>query len=305
MEKQRKALTIGLSIIGGTALIGFIIGSFLDQQIATSLGNYNSVFGILLTMLAPVLSLAVGEVAGAILFFMPKIENKTWDTIFRVIGGVAFLSFSVFAIKEGKEYANFPIMSEYSTVYKVLAITLVVILDIGIILFVKSAMKNMDSKRIIPTIAVIFAIFLTWVLVSESIKHLASRPRPRNVYIEQIVEYRNWFAFRPFFCLLPDYGDCKSFVSGHTFISACLIGSIPLLHSLSKEKSGIKMTIADIVVAGVFTFVVAFSRIVAYAHFMTDVMGAIIASCGAQIAILNIAPSVYKKIEEKLANKQK
>ena len=44
---QRKLLNIGLIIIGGLALIGFIIGSFLDQQIAKALGSYDNAFGIL------------------------------------------------------------------------------------------------------------------------------------------------------------------------------------------------------------------------------------------------------------------
>ena len=305
MEQKRKVLTIGLGIIGGLAVIGFIIGSILDQKIATSLGNYNSVFGILFTLLAPVLSLAVGEIAGAMLFFMPKIENKTWDTIFRAIGAVAFVAFSVFAIKEGKEYVEFPVMEENRVVYKVLAITLVVLIDLAIILGVKASMRYVDPKKIIPTVLTIFAIIASWVLVSEVIKHFASRPRPRNVYLEQIVAYRNWFQFRPFFCFKEGFEDCKSFVSGHTFIAACLISCVPLIFSVSKNGANIKVIFAGLVVAGLFTFAVAFSRIVAYAHFMTDVMGAIIASCGAQIVLINIAPLIYEKATKNQQNNEK
>lgn len=298
MEQNRKILNIGLSIIGGIALIGFIIGSFLDQKIATSLGNYDSVFGILLTMLTPVLSLAVGEVAGALLFFMPKIQHKTWDIVLRIIGAFALLAFSAFAIKEGIEYVDFPRMAANETTYKVLAITLVVLLDIAIVLFVKVAMKHVDSERIIPTVITVFAIIAAWLLVSEVVKYLASRPRPRNIYIEQIAEFRNWFSFKPLLCLKEEFKDCKSFVSGHTFISTCLVCSLPLMLSLGKKNTGIKATIIGLAVAGVFSFIVAFSRIVAYAHFMTDVMGAIILSCGAQAVIINVAPKVYQSIKK-------
>ena len=298
MEQNKKILNIGLSIIGGIALIGFIIGSFLDQKIATSLGNYDSVFGILLTMLTPVLSLAVGEVAGALLFFMPKIQHKTWDIVLRIIGAVAFLAFSAFAIKEGIEYIDFPRMAANETTYKVLAITLVVLLDIAIVLFVKVAMKHIDSERIIPTVITVFAIIAAWLLVSEVVKYLASRPRPRNIYIEQIAEFRNWFLFKPLLCLKEEFKDCKSFVSGHTFISTCLVCSLPLMLSLGKKNTGIKVTIIGLAVGGVFSFIVAFSRMVAYAHFMTDVMGAIILSCGAQAVIINVAPKVYQSIKK-------
>lgn len=300
---QRKLLNIGLIIIGGLALIGFIIGSFLDQQIAKALGSYDNAFGILFTMLAPVFSLAIGEMAGALLFFMPKLENKVANIVFKILGAVAFFGFSGFAIKEGIEYVDFPVMAPKATTYKVLAITLVVLIDIAIILFAKMAMKKMETKRIIPTVIVVFAIIAAWLLVSEVVKHLACRPRPRNIYlgekVEGAIEFRNWWQWQPFFCFKKGFKDCKSFVSGHTFIAACTICSVPLIHSISKERAGIKMTIAGLAVAGAFTFVVAFSRIVAYAHFMTDVMGAIILSCGAQAVIINLAPKVYEKIISK------
>ena len=299
MEQQKKVLNVGLSIICGIALIGFILGSFLDQKIATSLGNYDSVFGILLTMLTPVLSLAVGEIAGALLFFMPEINHKTWNIVLRILGGVAFCAFSAFAIKEGIEYIDFPRMSANETTYKVLAITLVVLIDIAIILFVKLAMKHIATERIVPTVITIFAIIAAWLLVSEVVKYVASRPRPRNIYIEQVAEFRNWFSFKPLLCLKEEFKDCKSFVSGHTFISTCLVCALPLTLSLNKKNTGIRLTIIGLAVGGAFSFVVAFSRMVAYAHFMTDVMGAIILSCGSQAAIINVAPLIYNKVKNR------
>lgn len=295
MKEHRKVLNIGLAIIGGLAFIGLILGTFLDQQITSAMGNYESVFGILFTMLTPVFSLAIGEIAGAILFFMPNRENKTADILLRILGALAFVGFSGFAIKEGIEYVKFPVMEMHKTTYMVLAITLVAILDLAIILFVKLAMKHIDDKRIVPTVITIFIIIAAWLLVSEVIKYLACRPRPRNIYIEGIAEYRNWYHFQPFFCFKEGMKDCKSFVSGHAFIAACTVGALPLLLSLKKNSNGVKATIIGLVVAGVFSFVVAFSRIVAYAHFMSDVMGGIFASCAAQALILNVAPKLYYK----------
>jgi membrane-associated phospholipid phosphatase len=298
MEKQRKVFNIGLAIVGGLGLIGLIIGTFLDTTITKVLGNYDSAFGIIFTMLAPVLSLAVGSIAGALLFFMPKIENKTADIILRILGAVAFVAFSAFSIKEGIEYVEFPAMEARATTYKVLAIVLVALIDIAIILFVKLSMKKIETKRIVPTVITIFVIIAAWLFVSEVIKHLASRPRPRNVYLEHIVDYRDWYQWQPFFCFKEGMKDCKSFVSGHAFISTCLVGSLPLLFSLSKEKSGIKATIIGLTIGGVFAFVVAFSRIVAYAHFMSDVMGGIFVSCAAQLVIVNVAPLIHNKVKK-------
>jgi len=304
MKEQRKILNIGLAVVGGLALIGFIIGSFLDQQIAGALGKYDSWFGILFTLLTPVFSLAIGEMAGALLFFMAKRDNKTWDIILRVLGALIFLGFSAFSIKEGIEYVEFPVMAEHEKTYKVLAIVLVVLIDIAIILFAKLAAKRgkIDEQRIVPTVIVILIIIAAWLFVSEVIKHLACRPRPRNIYLNEkiggVVEFRNWYQWQPFFCFKEGMKDCKSFVSGHTFIAACTVCATPLLLSINKERSGIKATIIGLVIGGAFSFIVAFSRIVAYAHFMTDVMGAIIASCGAQAIIINVAPLIHEKVKK-------
>ena len=293
MEKQRKVLNIGLLISAGVGLIGLILGTFLDRQITSAMGNFNSVFAILFTMLTPVLSLTIGTAASAMLFFMPKLENKFWNIALRVFAAVAFIGFTFFSIKEGKEYVDFPVMQAHKTTYVVLAITLVALLDIAIILFSKVLMKKVDPKRIIPTVITIFVIIAAWFFVSEVIKYLASRPRPRLVIQEEAgIAFRNWYEFKPFFCLKNK--ECKSFVSGHTFIAACTIGALPLLLSLGKNSSK-KKTIICMSIGLAFTIIVAFSRIVAFAHYMSDVFGALFFSSIAQLAVLNIAHLIYKK----------
>ena len=295
MEKHRKLLNIGLIASCAVGLIGLILGTFLDRQITSSMGNFDSVFGILLTMLTPVLSLAIGTAASAMLFFMPKIEHKVWNIALRVLAAVAFVGFTFFSIKEGKEYVDFPRMQAEKTTYVVLAITLVALIDVAIILFTKMFMKKIDSKRIIPTVITIFVIIAAWFFVSEVIKYLASRPRPRVVMQEELgIAFRNWYEFKPLLCLKEPYKECKSFVSGHTFIAACTIGALPLLLSLGKNSSE-KKTIIGMSIGLGFTIIVAFSRIVAYAHYMSDVFGALLASSVAQLAIFNVGYILYKK----------
>lgn len=295
MKEQRKVLNIALIISGAIGLIGLILGTFLDQQITSAMGNFDSAFGILFTMLTPVLSLAVGSAASAFLFFMPKIEHKFWNIGLRVLAVIAFAGFTFFSIKEGKAYVDFPLMQPEKTTYVVLAITLVATIDLAIILFVKILMKRVDVKKIIPTVITIFVIIAAWVFVSEVIKYLASRPRPRTVMQESLgIPFRNWYEFKPFLCLKEPYKECKSFVSGHAFIAACTIGALPLLLSLGKNPS-IKKTLIAASIGTAFTIIVAFSRIVAFAHYMSDVFGALLAASAAQLLIFNIAFKIYEK----------
>ena len=295
MKENRKILNIGLAIMGGIGLIGLILGTFLDQQITVAMGNFDSAFGILFTMLTPVFSLAVGSAASAMLVFMPRIEHRFWNIALRIFGVLAFAGFTFFSIKEGKEYVDFPIMQPEKTTYVVLAITLVATIDLTVILFVKMAMRHIDSKRIIPTVIVIFIIIAAWFFVSEVIKYLASRPRPRVVQaIGSEIAFRNWYQVHPFECFKEGYKECKSFTSGHAFIAACTISALPLLFSVDKYYSKTK-TIICVSIASVFTLVTAFSRIVALAHYMSDVFGAILFSSAAQLVIINVAYKIYEK----------
>lgn len=259
------------------------------------MGNFDSVFGILFTMLTPVLSLAIGSAASAMIFFMPKIENKFWNIALRIFAVFAFIGFTFFSIKEGKEYVEFPIMQSEKTSYVVLCITLVCLIDLSVILLTKVFIKYVDPKRIIPTVITIFVIIAAWFFVSEVIKYLASRPRPRVVMQEELgIAFRNWYEFKPLLCLKEPYKECKSFTSGHAFIAACTIGALPLLLSLNKNSS-VKKTIISMAIGGAFTIVVAFSRIVAFAHYMSDAFGGLLFSCIAQIAIINIGYKIYEK----------
>lgn len=295
MKEQRKVLNIGLSIVGAIGLIGLILGTFLDRQITSAIGDYNSAFGILFTMLTPVLSLAIGTSVSCVLFFMPKIDHKFWNIALRVLGALGFIGFTFFSIKEGKEYVNFPIMVGEETTYIVLAITLVATIDLTIILFTKILMKHIDTKKIIPVAITIFIIIAAWLFVSEVVKYLASRPRPRIVNQEYLgIAYRNWYEFKPFLAFKEGYKDCKSFVSGHAFIATCTIGALPLLLSLGKNPST-KRTIIALSITSIFTLVVAFSRIIALAHYMSDVFGAILLSAVAQIVIFNVGYLIYEK----------
>ena len=295
MKQQKYLLNIGLGIVAGLAFIWFIMGTLFDEELTGYIGNYSSAFGILFTMLTPVLSLAIGSIASAFLFFMPPIGNQKRNLIYRILGALGFIAFTAFSIKEGIEYATFPCLKGQEDTYRVLAIVLVALIDIAILLFVKLATKKVDAKKIIPTVLVIFLVIAAWLFVSEVIKHLASRPRPRNVLFDSTysISFRNWYEFRPFLCFKEGYKDCKSFISGHAFIAATTIGTLPLILSLGKKST--TKTIISLVVSGVFTFLVAFSRVVAYAHYMSDVMGAIIVCCISQAIIFNLIYYIYEK----------
>ena len=294
MKISRKIQNFGLIIVGGLAFIGLIIGSFLDRQITTKMGDSNNLFGIIFTAFGPVLTLAFGVFAGALLFFMPKNENKKLTIALRIIGAVAVIGFIFSQIKEGIEWVEFPRMQEQASTYKVLIIVLTSLIDLTIILFSRIWVNKMDYKAMIYGSIMIIAIILVYFVACEGVKYIASRPRPRVLDYEYN-GFKQWFEFNPFAAFKSEYKDYKSFVSGHTANAACLITILPFVSSMTRRENDNKIQIMCIIIGALFTFVIAFSRIIARAHWMSDVMGGILVSCAIQALAINVKPFNFKK----------
>jgi len=299
MKINRRIQNYGLIIVAGIALIGFIIGCFLEQKLTENVGNFDSLFGIMFTGFGPLPLLALGVLAGLLLIFMPRIENKNWNIILRFLGGAAAAVMIFAEIKEGLDYVDFPRMEAQASTYRVLMITIIAIINLILILFSKLWVKKADQKLLIPLCILIIAIIALYFVTGEAIKYLASRPRPRVVIMQNRLYYKQWFEWKPLAALLDEsYDDCKSFVSGHASNTACLITVLPLTIALFKKENCDKLQIAAIAVGALYAFVVAYSRIVAYAHWLTDVTGGIMVSCGIQALIINVTPKVLEKFSK-------
>ncbi len=294
MKLNRKIQNIGFIVIGSIALIGFIIGSFLDQKITGKMGDYNNLMGIIFTAFGPVITLAFGVLAGATLFFMPKLENKTLNIVFRIIGAVGVIGFAFSQVKEGLEWVDFPRMQAEASTYKVLIIVFIALIDLAIILFSRIWVKKMDQNALAFVCLMIIGIILVYFVACEGVKYIASRPRPRNLDAE-FNGFKRWYQFNPFGAFNSELKDQKSFVSGHTANAACLITILPFVASMTKRENDNRIQIMTIVIGGLFTFVVAFSRIIARAHWMSDVMGGILLSCAIQALAINVKPFEFKK----------
>lgn len=297
MKTNKKTLNILLIAVAAISFIGLIIGTFLDKQVTSRLGDSYNLFGILLTAFGVILTLSVGNFVSALLFFAPDRENKKWNIAMRIIGAVAFILFSFFEIKEACSYVEFPRMEKEAGTYKALMITFILLLNLGLLMLAKRKGKKLDQNILVTTSLLIVIIIALYAASTEVIKYIVSRPRPRVVELGEIA-FRNWYQFKPFDFVKEGHGDCKSFVSGHSSNAACSVIVIPLLISMTKFNEHKYAQLIGGLIGALYVFVVAFSRIIAKAHYLSDVMAGILLSQIIGLLAVNITPKILNKKEK-------
>ena len=137
-------------------------------------------------------------------------------------------------------------------------------------LFVDKEDKN---NLIIVGSVILISMALQLVLVNFLLKYLACRPRYRFLMgdaVDQsglLTDYRAWWEMRPFLYTKGDY--YKSWPSGHT-ATACITVLLGLLPVVAKKRFKFDQIIFFLI-GSIYLCIVAFARIVAGAHFLSDV----------------------------------
>lgn len=296
MKLNQKLQNIILVSVMAIGIIGLVLGTLYDQQITAKVANEDNILGILLTAFGIFGSLFVGCYACAVLFFNVNLKNNTANTILRIIAALTFIIINFFEIKESIKYADYPRMVENAASYKTLMIVFVILVDLAIIIFSKTRTSRFDKNAIVPVCLTIMIIIICFSGASECSKYLVSRPRPRIVELGE-VSFRNWYEFKPFLAFKDGYKDCKSFVSGHAANSMCCATLFPLVLTLRKGKTSNSVQLMAAVVGVLYSLVIAFSRVLANAHYFTDIMGGIIGSIIIQLIVYNVAVKIVKKIK--------
>lgn len=132
-------------------------------------------------------------------------------------------------------------------------------------------------------------------IVDKSGKSTASVKMLQSKLERAMIDNTDFSAFRPWYIISKDfgiYGHCDSFPSGHTFDSCTVFFIYPLVSAFKKcEKyAGVALAFSF-----VYVFAVAFSRLVAGAHYLTDVAFGAMLGYGAFLIVY----AIMKKIQVK------
>lgn len=257
---KRNAILIAM-----VCTIFMVIGSFFDYQISSLVLNQNSWFGIIGAAYGQ-LPVSLGLILCSVLLVKVMEKRLCIKTILQAIAVVLMCAMG--AMQMWLE----PMMYVPGMNMIINSVINIAVIGISSTLIIRYT-KNIEKQEIMKVIKfIVFVIFAQLILINL-IKPLAARPRMRMLEITPEAYFQNWWEFGSAqkTHLMTTLGiaseEFKSFPSGHTGCVAVLLAFsvIPLLHQDYKKSN------QWFWVAVVLTILVAFSRIVMGAHFLTDV----------------------------------
>lgn len=274
MIKKYKPFIITFYVF---AAIAMIFASFYDLSIDKMLNDTSNSFAIWLQNTGEVPSRLICPLAGAVLFYTAEKKFAKLISLVIELGGSAYLGFYFgdyfFADDENK-----------------IAFSLIYGIGVGIIIliagnYIKIDLKYINALRIAAIIGVV-AMFVQLGLI-ECMKYLWGRVRFRD-----LLASGSFDAFTPWYVLNGINGN-KSFPSGHTAGAAMsyFLMFMPCIFDKFKNKQALCF-----VLPFVYTSLVAYTRLVMGAHYLSDVtMGGVV---GFTVVIISIAvyeKQIYKK----------
>jgi len=297
-QKTKTIIAISAFLVVFIALL--LIATFCDLQISKILtkhtlpeGQYitNSFYPAIMEILgsAPVY-LLVGCGSTILFLFFFRDQKETWkkciSVIFAVFGILAwkkFLEDTVQYIIEHYALADDPVVHTGSWYGAVIIIMSIMYEAVEILAFNNIKKETMQKLVWLAVIAYITALVPT-ILINLVIKNPVGRIRYRAMNVHPDDPLYGFAAYTPWYVakgqwlskdeMLLIFGSTdalKSFPSGHTSSAATVYALIALPKALGKEKDK-KWMLPCLICPIVYAGAVAIGRIMAGAHFMSDVL---------------------------------
>ena len=276
MRKMRLPILIAL----GVFVIGLIFGSIFDLQISQALGNPSNGFALTVAAIGPTIGfLGLTVIGGGFLGLGLQKERPTFQkVIFIIVCAAAYLGSIYYAGVEYFEENGFNKPNLIWLGFLIAALVLPGGVFLGYRIF--KEVRTPYAWLILAIGALVVGLsLLSGVMVLKGIFH---RPRFRAVTSYESIEFHQWWQrCKNYKDLMELNGitseEFKSFPSGHTGEAAILMIAATFIPVASEKVR--KYQVPCFYIAFAFTLFVAFSRILAAAHFLSDVSMAGILAC--------------------------
>ena len=265
-------MRIPLLVAWGTAIIGIILGSFFDLSISQAIASPTNGFALTVSAILPTIGFGgVAVMGGGFLAFIVKGNYKTYLKVLFGILAAGCLALAI--IYPAGEY--FGINGFYGAAPKWVGYFIVILPEAALMVggyFLFKDFKNENMWIVFVIIAVILAAALLGAVTG--LKDIMHRPRYRLISVEENVAFHNWWEpCKNYKDLMESYGidkdNFKSYPSGHT-AEVSILFVVVTFFPLANEKLK-KYQLPAFICAGALVLLVAIARILAAAHYLSDV----------------------------------
>ena len=265
-----KNMRIPLLIAWGVAIIGIIFGSFFDFQISSAIASPTNGFGLTVSAILPTLGFAGVAVMGG--GFIALIVKGKYHIVLKILFGVlAAACIGVAIYYPAGEY--FGINGFYNAAPKWVGYLIVLLPEAAATVGGYFLFKDCQNKNMWIVFCIIIGLLLIALLgVIPVIKDNMHRPRYRLLITTDEIIFHNWWEpFKEYDHFKDAYphDNFKSYPSGHTAEVSILFVATTLFPLANKKFA--KYQLPAFICSGALVLLVAFARILAGAHFLSDV----------------------------------
>ena len=268
-----KNMRFPLLIAWGVAIIGIIFGSFFDLQISTAIASADNVFALTVSAIGPTIGFAAVAAMGG--GFIALIVKGKYHIALKILFGVlalACLGVSIFY--PAGEY--FGINGFYGAAPEWAGYLIVIVPECAAMVGGYFIFKDYQNDKLWIIFCMIVVLLLIALLgIIPRLKDFIHRPRYRGLVQYADVAFHNWWEpfkeYRDYVTAHPDvpHDNFKSYPSGHTAEASIVLVAFTFLPFAHKKFE--KMQLPLFIGGCGLVLLVALARILAAAHFLSDV----------------------------------
>ena len=288
-----KNMRIPLIAALGVAIIGIVFGSLFDLQLSTAIASPSNGFGLTVSAIGPMIGfMGVAIMGGGFVSFIVK--GKYHIALKVLFGVLAAACMGVSIYYPAGEW--FGINGFYGVAPEWTGYLIVLIPELAAGVFGYFLFKDIKNDKMWIIFCIIIVLLLIVLLaVIPTLKDNMHRPRYRTISTTP-VDFHNWWEpCKDYKELMATYNiakdNFKSYPSGHTAEASILL--VPITFLPLADSKFKKYQMPAFYAGCALVLLVAFARILAAAHYLSDV------STGATVmlTLLVIANEVVMRIK--------